>query len=137
MKTTQDKSSCCLENERMTCQKRIILDYLRSVKTHPTAEKIYSDVKKKLPQVSQGTVYRILNNFEEKNNLQVIPVKGIAHFDGDISPHAHFICQQCDHVFDIFDVCSKCKILENKRIKVGKINSYKIYFYGKCKNCQR
>lgn len=121
--------------ERTTSQKKIIFDYLMSVKTHPTAEQVYSNVKKKLPQISQGTVYRVLNNLKEKQQAIAIPVGSAVHFDGDISPHAHFICEDCKSVFDVTDECTKCGILENKKIKVGKINNYKIYFYGICKKC--
>lgn len=122
--------------ERLTSQKQVILNYLMSVKIHPTAEEVHKNVKKKLPRISQGTVYRILNNFEKKGLIQVVPSGGKAHFDGDISPHAHFICQKCSKVYDVFDICSKCNVLKNKKIKVGKINYYKIYFYGECKKCK-
>lgn len=120
----------------MTCQKQIVLDYLMSVKTHPTAETVYLAVRKKLPRISQGTVYRILSDFQKKDKAQTIPVKGVSHFDGDISLHGHFICQDCDKVYDVFDTCSKCDSLKNKKLKVGKIEKYKIYFYGTCKKCQ-
>ena len=123
--------------ERLTSQKQIILDYLMGVKTHPTAEMVYSAVRKKLPRISQGTVYRILNNFVNKKKAQVISSKGISHFDGDTSYHAHFICENCDKVFDIFDICPQCDILKKKKTKVGKINHYKIYFYGNCNKCKK
>ncbi|MDP2910441.1 MAG: transcriptional repressor [bacterium] len=123
--------------ERLTSQKQIISNYLKSVKTHPTAEIIYSEVKKKLPGISPATVYRVLNNIQKKGNAQIIPIKGIAHFDADTSSHAHFICQKCNKVFDIFDLCSKCHILNKKRLKVGKISYYKIYFYGTCDKCKK
>lgn len=126
-----------MTKERLTSQKQIILDYLKSVRTHPSAEKVYLSVKKKLPRISRGTVYRILSNLKEKNKAQIIPVNGIAHFDGDISSHAHFICTKCHRIFDIFDICNKCNILEKKRLKVGKIKNYKIYFYGLCKYCSK
>ncbi|MBC7073854.1 transcriptional repressor, partial [Candidatus Parcubacteria bacterium] len=48
--------------ERLTSQKKIILDYLKSVRTHPSAEEIFEKVRKRLPQISLGTVYRILKN---------------------------------------------------------------------------
>jgi len=121
--------------ERLTSQKQIIIDHLMSVKTHPTAEEVYGAVRKKLPRISQGTVYRILNNFKDKGEAQVIPVAGVAHFDADTSLHGHFICQECNRVYDVFDVCSKCETLKNKRIKVGKIKDFKVYFYGICKKC--
>lgn len=125
-----------MAQERLTSQKQIVLDYLRDVKIHPTAEKVCREVRKKLPRISQGTVYRVLNNFKEKGIIQAFPVAGAVRFDMDTSPHAHFICQKCGRVYDVFDVCGRCKILAGKKIKVGKINYFKIYFYGKCKKCK-
>ncbi len=122
--------------ERMTVQKSFILDYLMSVKTHPTAEKIYIEVKKKIPNISQGTVYRVLDNFKSQGKIQIIETKDAIHFDADISNHAHFICEKCGNVFDVIDECAGCSILKNKRTKVGKINYYKINFYGVCSHCK-
>ncbi|OGZ90316.1 MAG: hypothetical protein A2599_03290 [Candidatus Staskawiczbacteria bacterium RIFOXYD1_FULL_39_28] len=122
--------------ERMTSQKSFIFGYLKGTKTHPTAEIVYGEIKKKLPNISQGTVYRVLNNFREKGEVQTIETKDSIHFDADISDHAHFICEQCGKVYDVIDECSKCGILKNKKTKVGKINKYKINFYGICKQCK-
>jgi Fe2+ or Zn2+ uptake regulation protein len=126
-----------LKRERMTAQKSFIFDYLKSVKTHPSAEIIYREVKKKLPNISQGTVYRVLNNFKDKGEILAIDTKDNVHFDADISDHAHFICETCGNVFDVIDECAKCGILKNKKTKVGSINSYKINFYGICKYCRK
>jgi Fe2+ or Zn2+ uptake regulation protein len=125
-----------IKSERMTAQKSFIFDYLKSVKTHPSAEVVYKEVKKKLPNISQGTVYRVLNNFKDKGELQTIETKDNIHFDADISDHAHFICEECGNVFDITSECSECGILKNKKTKVGKIIHYKINFYGICKQCK-
>ena len=121
----------------MTAQKSLIFYYLMGVKTHPTAEKVYEEVKKKIPNISQGTVYRVLNNFKAKGKIQAIDTKDNVHFDADISDHAHFICEKCGNVFDVMDECSECGILKNKKTKVGSINSYKINFYGECRNCKQ
>lgn len=126
-----------LVQERATSQKKIILDYIRNTKSHPSAQKVYTDVKRVLPGISQGTVYRILNNLKKKNEIQEISTKDITFFDGDLSDHSHFICQSCGTVYDVFNECAKCEIIKNRKTKVGKINSYRIYFYGICKNCKR
>jgi Fe2+ or Zn2+ uptake regulation protein len=130
-----------LKKERTTAQKSFILDYLRSVKTHPSAETIYKEVKKKLPSISQGTVYRVLNNFKGKGEVLAIDTKDNVHFDGDVSDHAHFICEKCGNVLDIISECSECGILKNKTTRrvpqVGIINHYKINFYGVCNKCQK
>jgi Fe2+ or Zn2+ uptake regulation protein len=131
------KKESFLPLERMTSQKEIILDYIRNTKSHPSAKKVYTEIKRFLPRISYGTVYRILNNLKEKGEVQEISTKDITFFDGDLSNHSHFICQSCAKVFDIFDECSKCSIIKNKKLKVGKINSYRIYFYGICKKCQK
>ena len=120
--------------ERITSQRETILDYLKGVDNHPSAETIYDEVRKKLPRISRGTVYRNLKNLKRKGEIQEISA-GIAYFDGDISSHAHFICQKCNKIFDIFDICKECGVLKRKKTKVGKINNYQISFYGKCKKC--
>ena len=117
--------------ERLTCQKKIILDYLKSVQSHPSAEKIFKEAKKKLPQISLGTVYRNLNTLKEKGEIQEILAE-TARWDGDISKHSHFICQKCGKVIDIFENIGRLNL---QKIKVGKIKNYQIYLFGDCKNC--
>jgi len=118
--------------QRITCQKEIILNYLKGVKIHPSAEKVFSSVRKKLPRISQATVYRILKNFKEEGKIKEIPSQ-VSHYDADLSPHAHFICDKCNKIFDIFE---ECNLLKLKKTKVGRIKSHQIYFYGQCKNCK-
>ena len=119
-----------IQKERITSQRKIILDYLKSVKTHPSVEEVYLAVRKKLPQISLGTVYRNLNILKEKGQIQEIFCE-VSHFDGDISPHSHFVCEHCGGIFDIFE-----KFNFPKKTKVGKIKNYKVYYYGLCKKCQ-
>jgi len=114
--------------ERVTAQKKFILDYLMSVKCHPTAEKVYEEVKKKLPTISQATVYRVLNNFKKNGKAITIDAKGTTHFDGCTLTHAHLVCEKCGQVSDVMNCCKGCKILKNKK--------YIINFYGICKKCK-
>jgi Fe2+ or Zn2+ uptake regulation protein len=119
--------------ERITSQKKIILDYLKSVKTHPSADRVYLAVKKKLPQISQGTVYRILKNFKKKGTIREV-CTSVSHYDGDISPHGHFICQDCNNIYDVFEGGYELNL---KKIKAGKIKNYQVYLYGVCNKCQK
>ena len=120
-------------SERITSQKKIILDYLKKTTTHPSAEEIYLAVRKKLPRISLGTAYRVLKNLKEKGEIREIP-HDVSRYDGNISPHSHFICEKCQNIFDIFE---EYNILKHKRIKVGKIKNYQVFFYGTCKKCRK
>lgn len=125
---------------RITSQQRIIIDYLKGVTIHPSAEKIYIEVKKKLPQISMGTVYRNLNMLKEKGDILEISTK-MARYDGDTSVHSHFICDVCGAIFDIFDSeLKKVFFLERKKnddFKFGKVKSHQLYLYGVCKKCEK
>lgn len=121
------------KKERITSQKKIILDYLRSVDTHPSAKGVYLAVKKKLPRISMATVYRVLKKLEERGEIQEINCD-VSRYDGDNSFHIHFICEKCRKVFDIPE---DDDLLKKKRTKVGEIKNYKVYFYGICKKCQK
>ncbi len=121
------------KKERLTNQKKVIFDYLKSTKIHPSAIEIYRKVRKKLPRISLGTVYRILKNLKEKGEILEIPAE-VSHYDGDISPHLHFICEKCKKILDVKE---KCNLLGHKKLKIGEIKNYQIYFYGICKKCKR
>jgi Fe2+ or Zn2+ uptake regulation protein len=132
--------------ERITNQKKIISDYLKSVNTHPNIQEIYLVVRKKLPRISLGTVYRIVNNLREKGEIQEI-AGGTSRFDGNTLPHCHFFCERCKKIFDVFEkneIFIKKKLTPSKfalrlcnRAKVDKITNYQIYFYGFCHHCQK
>lgn len=121
--------------ERLTNQKQIILDYLQSVHTHPTAEEIFKAVQKKLPRISLATVYRNLEKFVEKEMVLEIPGE-TKRFDADIDEHQHFICDSCGKVYDICCRLPHLKKLEEHQHKVGTIKRYQLYFCGTCKKCK-
>jgi Fur family ferric uptake transcriptional regulator len=54
----------------MTRQRRVILEELRKVNTHPSADEIYEIVRKRLPRISLGTVYRNLEILSESGDIQ-------------------------------------------------------------------
>ena len=120
---------------RTTRQLQTIWDTVKDDKSHPTADQIYERVRKKLPSISLGTVYRNLQKLVAEKKLQVLMRGRSQHFDPLVERHQHFICESCDRVYDVF--------LENQReIKPAKlphegfkVTSHQISFYGICKHC--
>jgi Fur family transcriptional regulator, peroxide stress response regulator len=85
----------------MTRQRSIILEQLRNVCTHPSADEIYEIVRKRLPRISLGTVYRNLEILCELGEIQKIETGGmLKRFDGNPEPHYHIRCIGCDRVVD-------------------------------------
>ena len=54
----------------MTRQRQIILEELRKVVTHPSADEVYEMVRKRLPRISLGTIYRNLEILSENGDIQ-------------------------------------------------------------------
>ncbi len=123
-----------MSTERLTNQKTIILEYLQSVKTHPTADEVFNNVCKILPRISKGTVYRNLECFSKKGLILEIPGSK-KRFDADISEHQHFICSQCGKVYDIMNKLNLSKENYKEVKKIGEIKNYQLYFNGTCKKC--
>ncbi len=121
--------------QRLTSQKKIIMDYLASVDTHPSAEIIYQAVKRKLPQISLGTVYRNLKQLKKSGQVIHIPYRGTTYFDANLKLHHHFICLNCGRIIDFWSSTQNLNNVIGKQTDIGKIESYKLIFYGKCHKC--
>lgn len=86
---------------RMTKQRQVILEELRSVTSHPTADDMYDMVRRRLPNVSLGTVYRNLEILAESGVVQKIDIGGTKkRFDGNVDLHHHLRCTVCGRVDD-------------------------------------
>jgi Fe2+ or Zn2+ uptake regulation protein len=86
-------------NFRMTRQRRMILEELRRVDTHPSADEIYEIVRKRLPRISLGTVYRNLEILSELGEIQKLETGAtLKRFDGNPDRHYHIHCIGCDQV---------------------------------------
>ena len=87
---------------RYSPKREAILECLRSTHNHPAAEWVYAQLKPSIPDLSLATVYRNLGQFRKDGTIQVIGnVDGEERYDGDTSPHSHFICRSCGKVADL------------------------------------
>lgn len=87
---------------RNTRQRQIILEELKKVKTHPTADEVYEMVRMRLPNISLGTVYRNLEILSGQGQIQKLEFgRTQKRFDGTPENHYHFRCEECGKIFDI------------------------------------
>ena len=121
---------------RMTHQRVIIMEELKKLKTHPTADELYEIVRKRLPRISLATVYRNLDALAEMGMIQRIEVSGRQkRYDGNPDRHHHVRCIVCGRVADA-DVMEDLELdLNSVQANGFKILGYNIEFEGVCENC--
>ena len=85
-----------------TVQRKVIVDELRKLKCHPTADELYEVVRRKLPRISLGTVYRNLEVLSANGEIQRLGLgRKQMCFDGNTSRQYHLVCRLCGAIEDI------------------------------------
>jgi len=120
---------------RNTNQRLKVLGYLKSVKTHPTAEMVYNEVKKELPAITLATVYRNLNLLAEHGNILRLEINNEYRYDADTRHHQHCICKECGQIHDIYNKNISKNILSLFSLKNFKPQSVDIIYRGLCNKC--
>lgn len=117
-------------------QREMIYEQVKNHPVHPTADEVYTALKKDSPNLSLGTVYRNLNLLADMGMLIKIHIGGGKdRFDGRTDAHCHFFCDRCGRVFDVEDesVCGiEQRVFANDRHTVTGIE---INLRGICSKC--
>lgn len=130
------KTMCKLKGMRVTPQRVEIYKEVAKSKNHPDAEAVYEAVKHKMPNVSVDTVYRTLASLEEMGMIfRVDNQLPKARFDADKTPHNHFICTNCNEVYDIFLEDDSTLQPPKEAENFGQIKDVNIQIRGICNKC--
>ena len=123
---------------RMTYQRQVILDEIRKVNTHPTADEVYELVRKRLPRISLGTVYRNLEILSARGLIKRIgPAFQQMRFDGVTKDHYHLRCVLCGRVEDapMISVGDLEDAVRNQ--SDYSIKGHRLEFLGTCPECKK
>jgi len=121
---------------RRTRQRQLVYETLRATTSHPTAEAIFSEVRKRMPNISLGTVYRNLGVLKEQGMIFEIPgLNHTMHYDANMEPHAHFICSSCGQITDVWD-CARPRCIRSAQLEGFMIEAWSIEFTGLCPACR-
>lgn len=117
----------------MTEQRKIVYDVVMSACTHPTAEEVFLEAKRRKPNIAMGTVYRNLNLLAEAGDiLHIKMLGGPDRFDKTVRPHDHMECIRCKSVFDV-EIGDLTDHLESRSGQ--KVVSYELSLKGICSDC--
>lgn len=129
------EQECRRRGLRVTNQRREIFKAVASSRQHPSAEAVFLAVRQKVDNVSLDTVYRTLTSLEEMDLLTRVGTPEKERFDGDLRPHAHFICTSCGEVYDIFPQDPSFGFL-SPALSCGEVKRINVQFRGICKRCR-
>ncbi|MCW5211282.1 transcriptional repressor [Desulfobulbus sp. TB] len=123
---------------RLTTQRQILLEELSKVSSHPTACELYEIVRKRLPRIGLGTVYRNLELMVHSGMIRKLELGGKQkRFDAKTDPHYHVRCSICGKMADVGLPVEK-KIIEHAAQKTSyKILGHNVEFLGECPACQQ
>jgi len=125
--------------QRNTNQRQVIINYLQRSLSHPTAEQIFKAVRRTLPHISLGTVYRNLKVLEENGEISSLTyhTNNSTRYESRTDNHYHFICQKCDKVVEVeldeFVAIEKQVARRHKLL----IDQHQLFFFGLCVDCQK
>jgi len=122
---------------RKSKQREAILRVLKRTSSHPTADWVYEQVRKEIPNISLGTVYRNLKLLKQEGKVLELDLAGtVSRFEANARNHHHFRCEQCGRIFDVAEPVDG-ESDERVARKTGfKVSYHRLEFRGLCKDCQ-
>ena len=110
---------------KVTPQRVAIYDAIVKLKNHPTAENVIEYIKKNHPNISVGTVYKVLESLVENELLNKVKTeRDIMRYDAVLSNHHHLYCAETDRIEDFED--EKLTSIINSYFKKNKIHNFKV-----------
>jgi len=122
---------------KATPQRIAICRFALQSRDHPTAQRIYGEVRKVHPTVSLATVYKTLQILTEHGMIQELDFpQSQARFDSYVEPHINLVCLQCGNIQDLDDDAAR-EIVERMTAKTEfKRTGQRLDIYGICKICR-
>jgi Fe2+ or Zn2+ uptake regulation protein len=119
---------------RVTPQRIAVLEAIRDSHRHLSAEEVYEEVRRRIPSISLGTVYKALGELRDAGQVRALQVSGKRRFDGGTGPHSHLVCQRCHRIEDV-GVDAEVNLPEDARMGF-QLLGVEVSFWGICPECQ-
>ena len=123
---------------RITPQRLAILKILAGSDSHPSAERIYDQMREEFPTTSLATVYKTIATLKEMGEVLELGFADDSNrYDGNKPyPHTHLICVKCREIID--PAVEDLEILPQQVAqRVGyRLVGHRFDIYGICPRCQ-
>ena len=106
--------------------------------SHPTAAELYAVVRRRLPRISLGTIYRNLEVLHEDGRIRRIEFAGTeTRFDGTLDPHYHVRCTECGRIEDVFQLNQGQMPSQPEELAGFQIEGHRLEYFGTCPDCRQ
>jgi len=124
--------------QRSTRQLALVLAAVQaSGREHPTAEAVFARVRRVLPRISLGTVYRNLQRLAADGRIGIAHVGGrSARYDPTITPRDHCLCEQCGRNEYEATPTPGGSVRAAKRAG-HQVRGHALVLFGRCRDCTR
>ena len=123
---------------RLTPQRAAIYRALADTTAHPTAETLYTQVKKQHPMLSQNTVYYTLGTLKAAGLVHEVNYwHDRARFDANMDLHHHLICLGCRRIDDLTDAALDRLAVSARQTAGFHVLGHRVEFHGYCAECRR
>ncbi len=121
---------------RLTAQRRVIAEVLEGEHVHLTADQIFAEARRRMPEISLGTVYNVLRDLVYAGEVQEVRVAGGAvRYDPNAgTKHHHLICVGCGVVHDVYPH-GRLRLPKSQRFG-HRIVAEETVFRGYCPRCR-
>ena len=122
---------------RSTRQLSVVLEAVRSSGVeHPSADRVFARVRRVLPRISLGTVYRNLQRLAEEGRIGVTYLEGrVARYDPTPSTHDHFVCAACGRIEDLTPSRPTTGLRAARRAG-HLVTAHAYVLTGRCRSCR-
>jgi Fe2+ or Zn2+ uptake regulation protein len=119
-----------------SAQRVAVAEYVLFTDDHPSAERVWSKVRRGFPTLSRATVYNTLNLFVEKGLLRShVLAEGNVVFDPNVTKHHHFIDETSGRIHDVpWDAVRVSKLGELEGFEV---DDYQVVMRGRVSRRKR
>lgn len=113
-----------------TPQRLAVAEQVLSARTHPTADIVWEQVRRRCPTVSRATVYNTLNLMVKKGLIRTQVLReGIVVFDPHVDAHHHFIDTKTGRIYDI--PWDAIRVTGHADLKGFEVREYQVILRGR------
>ncbi len=119
-----------------THQRQVLYRALLVAADHPSPEMLYERVKRDIPSISLGTVYRNIKTFLDNGLIGEVSLHhGSLRLEANHTPHHHLVCRSCRTMFDL-----PAEHVETVRLRTGlpkgfRLERFVVEAQGVCAAC--